>query len=144
MGDYTIRGAFEVEAPPSDVKKWLDSAAGIAGWWSDGVTGDAGEEGGTFTVRFPDTDVPFELEVREVSDRSVAWHVAENPPWWKDTTIRFDLAPAEGGGTNLLFTHGGFEPDNAIIAPITPAWVRFVDNLAAVARSGRANPAVRN
>ena len=144
MGDYTIRGAFEMEASPDDVRAWLDSAEGIAGWWSDSVTGDAGTEGGTFTVTFPTTDVPFELEVTELGDSSVEWHVAENPPWWKNTTIRFDLAPGDGGGTNLMFSHRGFEPDDPIIAPITPAWVRFVDNLGAVARSGRANPAVRN
>jgi hypothetical protein len=37
-----------------------------------------------------------------------------------------------------------FDADDPIIAAITPAWVRFLDNLMAVAVSGRANPAVVN
>jgi hypothetical protein len=44
----------------------------------------------------------------------------------------------------MLFTHGGFNPDDPIIQAITPAWVRFLDNLVAVAESGKPNPAVVN
>lgn len=144
MGDYTIRGGFDTTAEPAEVRKWLDSTDGIAGWWSDTVNGDAGTEGGTFHVTFPDSPVVFELEVAELGHSVAAWFIAENPPWWKGTTIRFELAAREEGGTDLLFSHSGFEPDDPIIAVITPAWVRFVDNLVAVAESGEANPAVRN
>lgn len=144
MGDYAIRAQFESERSPSEVKSWLDNTQGIAGWWSDRVDGAAGEVGETFHVTFPTTPVVFDLEVTAVSDGAVEWHVAENPPWWQGTTIRFDLTPDEGGGTRLLFTHRGFETDDPIIQMITPAWVRFLDNLVAVAESGVANPAVVN
>jgi hypothetical protein len=60
------------------------------------------------------------------------------------TTIRFHRAGTDTGGTTLLFTHSGFEPDHPIIAIVTPAWVRFLDNLVAVAQSGVAEPAVVN
>ena len=79
-----------------------------------------------------------------VSDDLIEWHIPENPPWWKGTTIRFDLSESESGGTSLLFTHGGFESDDAIIETITPVWIRFLDNLVSVAESGTPNPAVTN
>ena len=144
MGDYAIRAQFTAACEPAAVVRWLDTVDGIAGWWSDTVGGRASDAGDRFTVSFPDAPMDFELEVREASEAAVEWFVAENPPWWQGTTIRFDIAAGEEGGTSLLFTHSGFEPDHPIIAPITPAWVRFVDNLVAVSESGVANPAVVN
>jgi hypothetical protein len=144
MGTYAIRARFEADCDAADLARWLDSAEGIAGWWSDTVTGEPSEAGRSFRVEFPTTDVPFELDVVEASGKVFAWHVPESPPWWAETTIRFDLSAGESGGTSLLFTHEGFEPDDPIIEVITPAWVRFLDNLVEVAESGQANPAVVN
>lgn len=143
MGDHSIKAQFNAKATPAEVTRWLQRTEGIAGWWSDTVEGSASAAGDEFTVRFPDTDVPFELEVTESDDGIIEWHVPESPPWWKGTTIRFEVAEAEGG-SSLLFTHAGFDPDDQIIPVITPAWVRFLDNLVAVAESGEANPAVTN
>ena len=144
MGDYTIKAQLDARCTASDLMQWLDDADGIAGWWSDTVVGEAGSVGGTFHVTFPSTPIVFDLEVMELTDDAVQWYVAQNPPWWQGTTIRFELAPGEAGGTSLLFTHGGFDAEDPIIAAITPAWVRFVDNLVAVAESGVASPSVVN
>lgn len=144
MSDYAIQARFEASCPPADVKRWLTSTDGIAGWWSDSVNGAASSQGDRFHVGFPTTDVVFDLDVMEMSDDAVEWHVPDSPPWWKGTTIRFELTGSDQGGTSLLFTHGGFQPDDPIIAVITPAWVRFLDNLVAVAEEGEANPAVVN
>jgi len=144
MGDYAIKAQIDAACAPSQVKRWLDSPEGIAGWWSDKVEGSAGHVGDKFQVTFPTSPVVFELEVTTITDDVIAWHVAHNPPWWEGTTVSFDLTPDEGNGTHLLFTHDGFESDDPIIQVITPAWVRFLDNLVAVAESGKANPAVVN
>ncbi|HEU4916870.1 MAG TPA: SRPBCC domain-containing protein [Acidimicrobiia bacterium] len=143
MGDYAIKARFEVQAPPRMVMKWLDNPIGIAGWWSDRVDGEAGSAGDRFHVSFPTTPVPFDLDVKAVSGNQVEWHIPHSPPWWKGTTIRFELSEEEGN-TALRFTHGGFEPDDPIIETITPAWVRFLDNLVVVAESGVPSPAVVN
>jgi hypothetical protein len=124
--------------------RWLNSPEGIAGWWSDKVDGAAGKVGDTFQVSFPTTPVVFELEVTAASEDVVEWHLPSNPPWWAGTTIRFELAETDDAKTDLLFTHSGFDAADPIIAAITPAWVRFLDNLMAVAVSGRAAPAVVN
>lgn len=143
MGGYAIKAQFEANCPLEGVMKWLNTQEGIAGWWSDKVEGSAGSPGDEFHVTFPTSQVVFDLEVREVSAHVVEWHVPENPPWWKGTTIRFELSKSDDG-TNMLFTHFGFDEDDPIIAVITPAWVRFLDNLVSVAGSGKANPAVAN
>ena len=143
MGDYAIRAQFTAQCAPEDVRRWLDNPTGIAGWWSDKVEGAAGAVGDRFEVTFPTSPVVFELFVDEQSDERIEWHVPENPPWWRGTHIAFDLA-VDGGQTTLLFTHRGFEPDDPIIEVITPAWVRFLDNLVAVAESRVPNPAVVN
>ena len=144
MGDYAIKAQFEASCTPQQLKDWLDSPAGIAGWWSDKVEGAASTAGDIFHVTFPTSPVVFELEVRSISEDAVEWYVAQNPPWWEGTTIGFELSPANGNGARMLFTHRGFDSDDPIIQAITPAWVRFLDNLVAVAESGRANPAVVN
>jgi hypothetical protein len=144
MGDYSIKAQFEAGCPPLAMKRWLDNSQGIAGWWSDKVDGAAGTVGDTFHVTFPTSPVVFDLEVIAVSDTAVEWHIPQSPPWWQGTTIRFELSGSEGDKTQLLFTHRGFDLDDPIIQVITPAWIRFLDNLVAVAESGKANPAVVN
>lgn len=145
MGGYAIQARFECEGDAAALKRWLDHPEGIAGWWSDSVSGAASSVGDEFHVTFPTTDVVFDLVVTESTETVVEWAVPESPPWWKGTTIRFDLEPgADRSGTSLLFTHRGFEPDDPIIPVITPAWVRFLDNLVSVAQSGKAAPAVVN
>lgn len=145
MGDYHVMMQFEIAAAPDEVRRWITSTDGIAGWWSDRVVGRAGAVGDTFTVAFPTSPVDFDLEVTTASDDRIEWHIAQNPPWWADTTIRFDIsAAADDDGTVLLFSHRDFAPDDPIIAVITPAWAQFVQNLARVSETGQANPAVVN
>lgn len=144
MGDYTIRARFDTASTPGEIMKWLTTTEAIAGWWSDTVEGSASSEGDVFHVSFPTTDVVFDLVVVDLDDRVVQWDVPESPPWWKGTTIRFELSQGEEGGTSLLFTHDGFDPEDPIIAVITPAWVGFLNNLVDVAQTGEAKPAVVN
>lgn len=143
MGEYAIQAKFDARCNPGDLNRWLTTPEGIAGWWSDTVTGAAAREGDEFHVTFPTTDVVFDLVVAGVSDSGIRWEVPESPPWWKGTSIQFQIGAAESGST-LLFTHRGFEADDPIIAVITPAWVGFLNNLVEVAETGRANPAVVN
>lgn len=144
MNVYAIQARFSATCPPSEVMRWLTTVEGVAGWWTDSVTGSAGDVGDIFQARFPTTDVVFDLEVSEASDHAVAWHVPESPPWWKGTTVRFEVSEDDEGETSLLFTHSGFASDDPIIAVITPAWVGFLNRLVEVAESGKANPVVVN
>jgi hypothetical protein len=143
VGDYSIQGAFDASCSAASIKHWLETPEGLAGWWSDRVEGSAEKVGDEFHVHFPSTPVVFDLRVTINSEDAVEWFIPESPPWWKGTTIRFDLSE-DNGRTKLRFSHRGFEPSDPIIEVITPAWVRFLDNLVAVAESGHPNPAVVN
>jgi hypothetical protein len=140
---YAIRAKFDSDVPAGDFLRLLRTPEGIAGWWSDTVTGAAGSSGDVFHVSFPTSPVILDLRVSAADDATVEWKVDENPPWWKGTTIRFELSGTELG-SELMFTHDGFADDDPIIPVITPAWVRFLDNLIEVAHTGQPNPAVRN
>ena len=144
MGNYAIQARFEANTSPTDVLGWLTDVDRISGWWTDSVFGSASAPGDVFHARFPTTDVVFGLEVKEASDEAVEWHIPESPPWWTGTTIRFDVGEGQDGKTSFLFTHGGFNEDDPIIAIVTPAWVRFLDRLVEVAESGEPNPVVVN
>jgi hypothetical protein len=143
MNDYTIKAKFETGVTPREIMAWLRSTDGIAGWWSDRVSGAAASKGDEFNVEFPTTDAVVGLVVAEAGDNVVEWHVPESPPWWKDTSIRFEVEAQEDGST-LSFTHRGFDPEDPIIPVITPAWVGFLNNLVQVARTGQPSPAVVN
>lgn len=143
MGNYAVQARFEAACAPGDIMKWLTTPEGIAGWWSDTVSGSAAETGDEFHVVFPTTDVVFDLVVADSGDAVVQWDVPESPPWWKGTSIRFQVSETDDG-SSLLFSHSGFEPDDPVIAVITPAWVGFLNNLIEVAQTGKANPAVVN
>lgn len=144
MGDYAIQARFEARCSRSELMRWLTDVEGISGWWTDSVTGSAGGAGEVFHARFPTTDVVFDLEVTAATHGMVEWHVPESPPWWKGTTIRFDVNEGRDAETSFLFTHRGFDDEDPMIAVVTPAWVRFLDNLVEVAESGRPNPVVVN
>jgi hypothetical protein len=144
MRNYAIQARFEADSSPADILGWLTDVDRISGWWTDSVTGSASTPGDVFHARFPTTDVVFDLEVTEASDGVVEWHIPESPPWWKGTTIRFDVGEDGDAKTSFLFTHRGFNADDPIIAVITPAWVRFLDRLVEVAESSEANPVVVN
>lgn len=143
MSDYAIQARFDANCSPDQLLQWLTTPEGIAGWWSDSVTGAAAAAGDEFHVMFPTTDVVFDLVVAETGNNTIKWDVPESPPWWKGTSISFQVDETDDG-SSLLFTHAGFEPDDPIIAVITPAWVGFLNNLVHVAQTGKANPAVVN
>ena len=72
--------ALDIEAGPDRIAEALDSAQGIAGWWTTDVS-FAGGEGAVMTLGFPVAPRPFELRVDEVSEQRVRWSsVGEFPP----------------------------------------------------------------
>ena len=144
MGDYRIRMHFDIAAPPSAVTAALTSQEGIASWWSDTVDGQPDKDGGDLFVAFPDLPERFHFRVG-LQPQVISWETQDFPPWWKDTTIRWEVAgQPEGDGTALSFTHGGFDPDDDIIPVITPAWAGIIERLKAHAETGARNPFARN
>lgn len=136
MGDYHVLMQIDIDAEAEAVRRALDTEEGIRSWW----TTHADLEDGSLRTSFPDTPQPFEFAVRGTADR-IEWVTGGFPPWWAGTTIRFDIRQnPDGPGTRLLFSHRDYEPDNAVIPIITPAWAQILLRLKGFAESGTRQP----
>lgn len=141
MGDYTIRMLFDIAAEPDTVVHAVTTAEGVSRWWSTKVEGSPGDAGAQFMVSFPDMPQPHEYVVERDTPRQVAWRVTTYPQWWAGTTIRWQVTSKEDApGTRLLFTHEGFEPNDEMIAIVTPVWAQIILRLKSYAETGTPDP----
>jgi hypothetical protein len=133
MGDYHVLMQFDIDAETEVVRRALTTEDGIRAWW----TTHADLADGSLRTGFPDSPQPFEFAVRNGGDR-IEWVTGGFPPWWANTTIRFDVGPnPDGPGTRLLFSHRDYEPDNPVIPIITPAWAQILLRLKGYAETGQ-------
>jgi len=113
----TYRSELRFAAQPEDLFDAFTTLEGIAGWWTEQVSG-SGAEGGELVLGFPNSDGPrVVLHVdRAERARSIVWTVRAVPPlpaWeeWADTRIVVRLQPGDGGGgTRMVFEHEGLTP----------------------------------
>jgi uncharacterized protein YndB with AHSA1/START domain len=138
MGDYDIQMQFDIEANRETVLKALSTQEDIASWWS---VKTEGPKDGQLRVSFPDVPQPFEFTVAREDSQRVEWVTGAFPPWWADTSIRWDLSDnPDRAGTRLLFSHRGYAPDNPVIPIVTPAWAQIVLRLKGYAETGQRQP----
>jgi hypothetical protein len=136
MGDYHVLMQFDIDADQETVRRALTTQDGIRSWW----TTHTDLRDGSLKTSFPDTAQPFEFSVRNADDR-IEWVTGGFPPWWANTTIRFDIGPnPDKPGTRLLFSHRDYEPDNPVIPIITPAWAQILLRLKGYAETGARQP----
>lgn len=116
----TTAGSYRAEVrfttPPDAVFDAFTTLDGIAGWWTDQVSG-SGEHGGDLTLGFPNSDGPRVVLHVDVAERprSIVWRVRAVPPlpaWeeWAGTRIVVRLLPDGDGGTRMEFEHEGLTP----------------------------------
>jgi uncharacterized protein YndB with AHSA1/START domain len=112
-GNY--RAELTFAAPPAALFDAFTTLDGIAGWWTEQVTG-CGAEGGELTLGFPNSDGPrVVLHVDTAQRSSIVWSVRDVPPlpaWqeWAGTRIAVRLEPDGDGGTMMQFEHEGLNP----------------------------------
>jgi hypothetical protein len=136
MGDYNVLMQFDIEADPEVVRGAIATEDGIRSWWNT----HSNLDDGSLRVSFPDQPQPFDFEVRN-GDGHLDWVNGAFPPWWAGTTIRWLVEPnPDKPGTRLRFEHRDFEPDNPVIAIITPAWAQIILRLKGYAETGQRQP----
>ena len=138
MGDYAILMQFDVNSDRETVHRALSTQEGIRSWWSSKTDGPTR---GALHVSFPDVPQPFEFSVTHDDTHRVEWVTGAFPPWWADTSIRWELTDnPDAAGTRLQFNHGGYAPDNPVIPIVTPAWAQIILRLKAYAETGQPQP----
>lgn len=128
--DLTL--SFTVARSPREA---YDALLRVPEWWIGDVEGASAEVGDAFTYAYE----PYHRTVQRVTAlepaKRVEWEVLESairfvddPEEWKGTTIHFELAPADGGGTEVRFTHVGLTPKIACYANCAAGWEHYILN----------------
>ena len=101
--------------------------ANVQGWWARNFTGNASATGDTFTVRFGDTYVEFEIRDAKPG-QSVNWYVTGcHLPWltdkteWNGTTVNWVITP-DAGGVRIDMTHIGLVPEVECFEACQKGW----------------------
>ena len=96
-------------------KKAIDKINRVSEWWTKGFKGSSQKLGDTFSVRFGETFVDFEV-VEVVPDKKIVWQVIDcNLHWlkntteWNDTKIEWEIS-SKNGTTKVNMTHNGLIP----------------------------------
>lgn len=134
----------DVDAPQEAALAALTTEQGIKGWWTDRAT-VPGELGSTLLFSFPGMPQPFDMHLRDRSDRRVAWQAGEFPPPWAGTEVVWELgANPDGPGTRIDMRHGGWERDNPQIGYVTVGWGQILGHLKRYLESGTPQPYFTN
>jgi uncharacterized protein YndB with AHSA1/START domain len=139
IGSDTLRFVRRFIAPSADVWNAIATADGLAGWLGRPVALDV-RAGGAFAVVLVEDDVMdgrviacepgryLEIDWHESSDgRSLPYGTQAG----HRSRITFELVPAEGGGTQLIFTHRYIHGGDIMVG-FGAGWHAFLDALGAL------------
>jgi uncharacterized protein YndB with AHSA1/START domain len=136
---------MEVDSHPDAVVAALDTADGIAGWWTEDVSFEGGP-GSTMKLGFRIAPQPFELRVDEVGTRRVSWtSVGDFPPHWAGTRIVWTLRPAtaQNETTTVHFSHDGWASDEGLLPAAAMTWGQLMVSLKHFIETGAGEPLFR-
>ncbi len=133
-----IRHRIGAEAPIETVYDAVATRDGLASWWTRDVRGES-RVGGQLAFWFGGDQPGAVMDVVELAPNRVAWHCAEGPAEWLDTTVTFDLEETDGE-TVILFTHAGWREGVPFMHHCSMRWAYFLIGLHAQLNGGRPTP----
>jgi uncharacterized protein YndB with AHSA1/START domain len=139
-GDYVATVPFD--AAPDAVYDALTTTTALSKWWTT-VTGSA-EAGGELTFVF---NAPLLVRVdRAERPSTVRWTAVNFDPMpdWNGTTICFDLAAGDAGGTTLDFRHVGLTPQAECFDQCRHGWNETLASLVGLVDGGTGDPYPRS
>ncbi|MCK9794540.1 SRPBCC domain-containing protein [Isoptericola sp. 4D.3] len=144
MVDILHRIGVTTPAPETTTQRVYDALTtveGLAAWWTEKTTGDAGL-GGELEFRFPDGG--FDMEVTELRPRErVVWRVVGGPDEWVGTTIEWELCQ-DGDWTVVLFAHRGWREPVEFMHHCSTKWGSFLLSLKSLVEDGEGAPSPRD
>ncbi|MFI7589085.1 SRPBCC domain-containing protein [Spongisporangium articulatum] len=138
MMDILHRIGIE-NSSPTTVYDALTTVDGLAGWWTEDTSGQAGE-GGTVAFRFPPVG-GFDMEVLAAKPgERVEWRLVDGPEEWVGTTIDWQLRQ-DGDWTIVLFGHRGWREPVEFMHHCSSKWGSFLMSLKSMVETGTGHPA---
>jgi uncharacterized protein YndB with AHSA1/START domain len=127
-----------IEAPLARVFAAFSTKEGLAGWWTETVTGDD-RLGGVLVFHFG-TESFNEMKVTAlVPNQLVAWECSGGPPEWVGTRLTFELKE-NGGETVVLFAQRGWKEPVEFMHACSTKWATFLLSAKALVETGRGAP----
>ena len=127
----------------SQIYKALTTLEGLAGWWTEEVSGEAGHGGKIeFTFRSKEDKIlgKMVMEVRELEEpTSVKWRCVDGPPEWIGTDITFRISEGDKQ-VILIFGHRNWREAVEFTAHCSMKWAVFLLSLRDFIEKGKGRP----
>lgn len=136
----TLVHTVTIAAVPDKIYEVLSTGPGLASFW----TRDSQAEPRVGSIaKFGFGGPRLELKVAELEPgKRVRWASHEVFPDWAGTTILWEIAGGEHGGSEVTFSHSGWPADmpQAKLGSVNYTWGRVVGRLKKHAETGEAVP----
>lgn len=127
-----------IKARPDEVYAALATKNGLAGWWTEQVTGDE-RVGGVLQFRF-DQFGRNDMKVTELNPgRRVQWECVDGAPEWIGTKVSFDLSEQDGA-MKVLFAQRGWREPVEFMHFCSTKWGTYLMGLKALVETGKGSP----
>ncbi len=132
-----------IKSPVAKVYKALTTLEGLAGWWTEAVTGDT-KIGGRIDFRFITKSGELlggmVMEVKELGEnKDVRWRCVEGPEEWVGTDVTFQLSEQDGQ-IIVLFGHRNWHEAVEATAHCSMKWATFLLSLREYVETGKGKP----
>jgi uncharacterized protein YndB with AHSA1/START domain len=130
MTDTSFTKTIDIDRPANEVFAAINRPET---WWSESITGRAGEVGAEFVFDSGDGHHVWQFRVTElVPDKLVVWRVFDSVTGfvadhdeWNDTEVRFEIS-GSGDTSTLHFTHDGLTPDLECFEGCSMGWTGYI------------------
>ena len=124
----------------------FEAIANVSGWWAKNFEGAALHNGDSFTVRFGDTWVVFDIVDADPA-KKIVWVVRDcNLPWlsdkkeWNGTKVEWLLTQI-GSSTTVDMTHVGLTPEIECYNACNKGWTGHIaGSLLKLITEGKGSP----
>ncbi len=130
-----IQHSIQIDGPPESVYPLFSTAEGLAQWWAADITASAG----ALDLGFFNRSTVYRLRpILQQPPLRASWQ-CESGAEWTGTILAFQLQ-ANGSGTLLRFTHGGWPAHTDYFVACTTTWGELMYRLKSAAEGKSRGP----
>ena len=129
-----------VKATPETIYKAISTTEGLGAFWTSESTAES-KVGSIASFGFGGPTQRMRVD-ELVPGKRVKWTGLADFPNWGDTTVSWDISPAESGETSVTFRHANW-PETVSqddLGSINYTWGLIVERLKQYAESGKPDP----